>query len=170
MKILKYAGLTIVALVVSFLGLGLLIPSFDYTSTVTVQATQEACWRVLHDSVRMKNVMPGLVRMTLLSGDHMQAGAEYEIVIRQDKLYIMRETVKEIRPPVWIAYELTNDVMVSAYDYELIQNSSQTEIKNHNHVTGKNLIWKSILYLSKSYLKTASQSQLDALKKEIESE
>lgn len=170
MKILKYAGITVVALVISFFGLGLFVPSFDYASVVTVNASPENCWAALQDSSRMKNVMPGLVRITLKRGEHLKAGAEYEIVIRQDKIYIMQETLKEVRPPEWAAYELTNDVMTSVYHYQLIPKSSQTEIHNLYQVTGNNLVWKSILFLSKSYLQQASQLQLDMLKKEIESE
>lgn len=169
MKIVKYAGIALGALVVAFICLGLFVPAFEYSSSVRVNAPVEKCWSVLHDTSRMKKWMPGFVRLTLKRGEPMSPGATYEIVIRQDKLYVMSEILKEVRVPEFATYELTNDVMKSEYDFKLISKNSQTEITSHYKVTGNNLIWKSILLLSKSYLQSESQKELVLLKIEIES-
>ncbi len=98
----------------------------------------------------------------------MQAGAQYEFVVLQDQLYVMQEVLKEVDPPNLVRYEMTNEVMVSEYDFTLTQDKSHTEITNHYRVIGKNIWWKTILFVSKSYLRSSSQEQLELLKREIE--
>ena len=168
MKILKYLGIVITILLVVFLSLGLAIPSFDYTSVVLINASPEKCWAVLHDTSRMKKWMPGFERPTLKSGVHFQTGAVYELIIRQEERYVMREVVKAVKMPERSSYELTNDILKSEYDFNLVPKGSKTQIITHYHITGNNLIWKSIFALSKSYLQKGSQTQLDLLKVEIE--
>lgn len=169
MKIVKYAGIALTVLALTFICLGLFVPTFEYSSSVQVSAPAEKCWSVLHDTSRMKKWMPGFVRLTLKSGEPLSPGARYEIVIRQDKLYVMPEILKEVKVPEFATYEMTNDVMKSEYDFKLISKNSQTEITSHYKVTGNNVLWKSILLLSKSYMQSESKKELELLKIEIES-
>ena len=168
MKILKYLGIVITILLVAFLSLGLAIPSFDYTSVVSINASPEKCWAVLHDTSRMKKWITGFERLTLKSGVHFQTGAVYELIIHQEERYAMQEVVKAVKMPERSSYELTNDVLMSEYDITLVPKDSKTQIIAHYRIIGNNLIWKSILALSKSYLEKGSQTQLDLLKVEIE--
>ena len=98
----------------------------------------------------------------------MHPGAVYEVIIVQDKLYIMNETLQKVKAPTFAAYELTNEVMRSEYSYELVLQNGRTEIITRYLITGNNLMWKSILFLSKSYMESASHTQLELLKREIE--
>jgi|SRR6185295_5478833 len=168
MKILKYAGITIASLLVIFLGVGWFIPSYEYSVRVAVNAAPEKCWEVLHDTSRMKKWLPGFVSLKLTEGEYLQPGSVYEVILVQDKVYRMQETLTEINPPRGSAYVLTNDVMKSEYNFKLSGSSGQTEIVAQYIVTGNNLIWRSILWLSKSYLQKNAQGQLDSLKVEIE--
>lgn len=168
MKILKYLGIVMLTLVLAFLSLGFFVKSFEYSTSTSVVAPPEKCWVVLHDTTRMKTWMHGFKRVELKSGQDMQPGAVYEITVVQDKRYIMRETLKEVKAPTFAAYELTNEVMKSDYNFTLVSRNGMTEITSHNRVAGNNLIWRSILFLSKSYLEGSSQTQLDLLKLEIE--
>ena len=168
MKILKYTGITITLLIVLFLGVGLFIPRFEYSASTQVNINPEKCWTILHDTTRMKKWLPGFVSLTLTKGEYLQVGSVYEIVLLQDKLYRMQETMKAVNPPQWVSFVLINDVMKSEYSFRLTGNSTQTEIQSHYTVTGNNLIWRSILLLSKSYLQKNAQDQLDSLKAVIE--
>ena len=169
MKILKYAGIALVAILVLFLSVGLFIPRFEYSAGVLVNAAPEKCWTIMNDTTKMKKWIPGFVSFTLVNGEYLQAGSTYEIVLNQDKVYRMQETLKEVNPPQWAAFELHNEVMKSEYGFRLTVNASQTEIQAQYAVTGNNLIWRSILLLSKSYLQKNTQEQLNSLKAEIES-
>lgn len=165
---IKYLGIVVTILLAVFISLGLAIPSFEYTSVVSINASPGKCWAVLHDTSRMKNWVPGFERLTLKSGNHFQAGAVYELIIRQKERYVMREVVREMKVPELANFELTNDVLRSEYNFMLAPKDSKTEITARYSITGNNLIWKSILVLSKSYLQNGSQTQLDLLKIEIE--
>ena len=169
MKIAKYLGAVLLVLGILFLSLGLAVPTFDYSSSVTINAPIEKCWTVLQDTSRMKRWVEGFERMTLREGEAGKSGAVYELVIQQDKLYVMQETVKELRAPELASFELANDVMRSKYEFKLSGEGSRTRITSVYHIEGNNMIWKSILFVSKSYLQTGSQNQLDLLKIEIES-
>ena len=168
MKILKYLGIVMLALFLVFLSLGFFAKSFEYSTSISVMAPPEKCWVILHDTTRMKTWMHGFKRLELKSGKDMQPGAVYEITVVQDKRYVMRETLKEVKAPTFAEYELTNEVMKTEYNLTLVSRNGMTEITSHNRITGNNLIWRSILFLSKSYLEGASQTQLDLLKLEIE--
>ena len=168
MKILKYFGIVIAVLLAIFLSLGLLTPSFDYSAEVSINAPVQKCWDVLQDTSRMKKWTPGFKSLTLKSGNHLQAGARYEIVILQEELYVMQEKITAVKAPESISFELKNDVLTSVYDFKLVSRDSKTELTAHYHVTGSNLIWKSVLSLSKSYLKDAAQKQFELLKVEVE--
>jgi carbon monoxide dehydrogenase subunit G len=168
MKVLKYTGIAIALVLVIFLGTGLFIARFGYGASVQVNATPEKCWEVLHDTSRMKKWIPGFVSLTLTQGEYLQAGSVYEIILVQDKMYRMQETLTEVNPPKEATYVLVNDVMKSEYGFQLIESPVQTEIRMQYMVTGNNLIWQSILLLSKSHLQKNAQGQLDSLKVEIE--
>ncbi len=168
MKLLKYLGILILTLLIVLLSLGLWVKSFEYSSHVLVMAPPEKCWAILHDTSKMKTWLHGFKRLTLKSGEHMHAGASYEIIIVQDKSYVMNETLRAVKAPTFAEYELTNEVLKSEYTITLVPKKGITEITTEYRITGNNLMWKSILFLSKSYLEAESQTQMDLLKLEIE--
>lgn len=168
MKILKYIGITVLGLVAIFIAVGLAVHSFSYEASVVVNAPPQKCWSVLHDTSRMNRWMNGFQRLTLTSGEWMKPGSSYEIVLQQDKLYIMPEKLIDLKEPEWATYQLTNDVLTSDYTFRLTGQGLKTEIKAAYKVTGTNVIWRSILFLSKSYLQQEAQKQMDLLLLEIE--
>jgi uncharacterized protein YndB with AHSA1/START domain len=168
MKVLKIAGIGIGALIIAALSVGLLVPSFEYQSSVQVNASPEKCWKVFHDSKQMNKWMEGFESLTLRKGDSLAMGSRYEIVIHgHDKRMVMIETITEVKSPEKISYELNNDVLKSEYTFSF-EGGATTAITNHYKITGNNIFWRSILFLSKSYMTNASQSQLTLLKKVIE--
>ncbi|MBY0436337.1 MAG: SRPBCC family protein [Cyclobacteriaceae bacterium] len=168
MKILKYIGITVLSLVAIFIAVGLAVPSFSYEASVVVNAPPQKCWSVLHDTSRMKRWMNGFQRLTLTSGEWMKPGSSYEIVLQQDKLYAMPEKLIDLKEPEWATFQLTNDVLTSDYTFRLTGQGLKTEIRAAYKVTGTNILWRSILFLSKSYLQKEAQKQMDLLLLEIE--
>jgi hypothetical protein len=168
MKILKYGGIASLSLLVVFFAMGFVIPAFEYETSVSISASPEQCWAVLQDTSRMKNWMPGFRKLTLKSGVDNHTGAVYELIVTQDETYVMTETLKASREPEELSYDLNNDVMTLEYRFALTRAGSQTHIAGHYKVRGNNPVWKSLLFLSKAYLKRSSQEQLDLLKTEVE--
>lgn len=168
MKVLKIIGIVLAAIIILSLSVGIIVPSYDYKVTVQVNATPEKCWKVFHNTKLMSKWMQGFESLTLKKGDSLTVGSQYEIVIYgHDKKMVMNETITDVNAPVKVSYELINDVLKSEMTFSFDGNSATT-MSSHCKVTGNNILWRSILFFSKSYMTKASQSQLTALKKVIE--
>ncbi len=168
MKVLKIIGIVLATLLILALSVGLIVPSYDYQVSVQVNAPPEKCWKTFHDTKLMNKWMEGFESLTLKKGDSLTTGSQYEIVIYgHDKKMVMNETITEISPPAKVSYELNNDVLKSEMTFSFDGNSTTT-MSSHCKVSGNNILWKSILFFSKSYMTDASQNQLTSLKKVIE--
>lgn len=168
-KILKYAGIVLIILLTAFFSIGIFFSPFDYQAEVVINASPQKCWHALHDTSRMKKWMPGLKSLTLKKGSPNTVGAEYEIILDQDKRYVMTEKITGFKENEFEEFELTNDVLNAIYRYHLTSSALQTKIELTYHVTGRNLLWKSILWLSQSFMREAALTELTLLKIEIES-
>lgn len=168
MKILKIIGILIAALLVIFFLIGLLKPTFDYGNSITINAPKHAVWSVY--TTRKKDWIKGLQSQKLISGNALTKDAEYETVIDSGEEMVMHETITNIILGDKIEWTLDNDVLVSNYAYEFKGDSSRTEVTTHYKVEGKNSLMKSILFLSKSYLKNSDAEMLAALKEIAENE
>lgn len=171
MRILKVLVIILAVLILIFLSIGLFVDSYEYESSIQVQASPEKCWKVYNDTKLMSQWVPGFESLTLKSGELMKVGSTYEFVINDhDEKMVMSEAIKEVSEPNSISYELNNDVLKSEYTFSFKGDSTSTTINSHHKVTGNNLIWKSILFLSKSYMESSVQEQLTGLKRVIETQ
>jgi uncharacterized protein YndB with AHSA1/START domain len=169
MKKVKVLAVIVVALLGIFLSLGSFFPTVEYSCSLPVRGTPAKCWNTLHDTSKMSRWITGLESFRQIQGDSLMPGAVYEIIIRQDKRMVMQEEVKEMTKPIRIGYELNNNVLKSQYSFDFVGKDGQTQITSTYRVTGKNLMWKSLFVLSKSYFRKGSMEQLESLKKLIES-
>ncbi len=168
MRIFKITVVLLSIITVSFLSLGVFVPSFEYQNSISIDATPQKCWSIFNDTSRMKEWMEGFESLTLKSGQINQPGAVFEIIIQDpDKRYVMSEQLKTYEPPTKIVYELTNDVLKSEYEFTF-EGTDKTTATSRYRITGNNLIWKSILFLSKSYMSEQGQKQLTGLKEAVE--
>jgi uncharacterized protein YndB with AHSA1/START domain len=170
MKFLKIAGLILGLLMVGIILIGLFAKRFEYSSSITINASPAHCWEVFHDTTQMRHWVPGLKSLTLMQGKFFQAGSVYEMVIEDNgERMVMHETLMAVDPPREISYVLTNDAFSSKYSYRFIPGQDgTTRIESQYEVAGNSLIWRAVLYLSKSYLSNSSQEQLVLFKKHIE--
>ena len=168
MKALKIVLATIAVIIAVFFSLGLIVPSYEYQSRVIVNASPEKCWAVFHDTASMKLWLDGFQSITLKKNEPMQPGSEYELIVTDDgHRMVMAEKIIDIHAPDKVTYEINNDVLKSEFSVSFVGTSSTT-ITSVYKITGNTLFWKSVLCLSRSYMTTAAQEQLDALKTVIE--
>jgi len=59
-------------------------------------------------------------------------------------------------------------VLKSEFSFSF-EGTTSTTITSRYKIKGNNILWKSILFLSKSYMTSEGQKQLEGLKKVIES-
>jgi hypothetical protein len=168
MKIVRTTIIALTVIVAAFFGIGLIIPSYEYQSFIEVNATPEKCWAIYHDTNRMNEWLKGFESLTLKNGDSLAAGSTYEIVVTDDgHRMVMNEKIIDVTAPTRVSYELTNDVLKSEFSFSF-EGTTSTRITSKYKITGNNILWKSILFLSKSYMTSSGQEQLEELKKIIE--
>lgn len=168
MKIVKIILVTLAGIVLVFLSIGLLLPSYEYQSSIVVNASPEKCWAIYHDTKKMSEWLEGFESLTLKSGEQLSVGSTYEIVITDDgHRMAMNEKIIEVNAPTRVIYELNNDVLKSEFSFSF-EGTTSTTVTSKYKITGNNILWKSILFLSKSYMTTEAQKQLEGLKKVIE--
>jgi hypothetical protein len=157
MKILKIIGIAVVAIIIAALSIGLFVPSYEYQSSIKVNASPERCWKVFHNTKLMNKWMNGFESLSLKSGDSLAVGSTYEIVVNgHGKRMVMIEMLTEINAPSKISYQLTNNVLKTEFTFSF-EGDSFTTITSHYKVSGSNIWWRSILFLSKSYMTKESQ-------------
>ena len=162
MKILKVIGILSAALLVIFFLIGLLKPTFEYGNSIVISAPIQTVWSVY--TTRKKDWIEGFQSQRLVTGNALTNNAEYETVIGSGEEMVMRETITNITPGEKIKWALDNDVLISNYAYEFKGDSTQTEVITHYKVEGKNAFMKSILFLSKSYMRNSDAEMLAAIK------
>jgi hypothetical protein len=169
MKILKRIFLVLVVLLLVLLSLGIFFPHFNYGNEITIRRSPQLCWDVYTDTTAMHGWIPGFESLRLKKGQPWQAGSEYEFVITEGERMVMQRTIDQVTPASSISFNLNNDVLISEYTVTFTGDSTHTILATDYQVTGKNIFMKSVLYLSKPYLKNADEQMLLSLKKIIES-
>jgi len=169
MRFLKILGISIAVLIIAFLIVGIAVPTFEYGSSITVNSPRQHAWDVFHNTTQTKSWNAGFASLKLREGEFFQPGSSYELImVDGSERMIMTENITSISPPYQISYLLNNDVLQSEFQYTFEALGDSTRIESRYKITGNNLIWKSVLFLSKSYLNSASEEQLRAFKKYIE--
>lgn len=163
MRIFKVVLLVAVMLAVIFFSIGLIIPVFEYGNSITINSSRENVWSVYTN--RKKEWIDGFESQKLVSGNPLALGSDYETTIVSGEEMVMHEKIVSIQAGKNIAWMLDNDVLISNYSYEFKGDSTRTEVTTHYQITGKNAFMKSVLYLSKPYLKNADAEMLTGLKK-----
>lgn len=168
MKVLKILAITVAVLVVIFFTTGMVKPRFEYGNSVAINAPADKIWSVYIN--QKEDWIEGFQSQRLISGAPLSKNAEYETTIVSGEEMVMYETIVAIVPGKKIEWTLENDVLISQYSYEFIGDSSRSEINTRYSVEGKNALMKSLLFLSKGYLKKSDANMLTSLKKIAETE
>ena len=170
MRVVKIILIVILAIVATVIGIGLIVPNFEYGNSIAVQAPPEKCWKVFHDTSRMDRWMEGFKSIVLTQGNHLQPGSEYRIVIDDgNERMVMREKIIAVNPPESVSYELNNEVLKSEFTYRFKGDDNTTQIATNYKVTGNNVFMRAFLFFMKGYLKDSEKQMLEGLKREIES-
>ena len=168
MKALRITLYLITGIVLLFFSLGVIVPSYVYQSSIVVNASPEKCWAAYHDTKEMAERLEGFESLTLKSGELLSPGSMYEIVVNdKGRRMVMSEKIMEIIAPNKISYELNNDVSRSEFSFSF-EGIASTTITSKCKISGNSILWKSILFLSKSFTVNAVPQQFEGLKKVIE--
>lgn len=168
MKALKIVLGVVGLIILIILGIGLFNKQVRYQVSVPINASPDTCWAIMLDTSRMNHWMDGFRHQALISGQPLQPGAVYELLLVQDEEYLMQLQLMQVEPPSRISWLLSNDVLTSRHTYELSPTPSGTTMLVSYTITGRNVLWRSMLTMSAGYLKRNAEKSLLQLKTEIE--
>ena len=170
MRITKIIISSLLAVVVLLVTISSIFPSFEYTNNVTIHSSKEVCWETMTNPATLHRWISGLETYKLISGEHLKPGGTYSMtIVEGDEKMEMIQRIEDVKPPSEIRYFLTNDVLTSDYTYSLNEAGGTTTLQAHYRITGNSVFWSAILRLSKGVIRSQSQTDLDRLKKMIES-
>lgn len=170
MRILKWLGGILVVLILVFLGVGIITPNFSYENKVTVKAPVERAYSVFVDESNVNKWMPTLRKIENVSGAPLEVGSKWKLIFDEEGETIeVLEEMTAIDTNERFAFNLDTEPFLGTVDIRFTAiDSTTSEIKATTTVDGKNMIWKSVMALSKTMMETRSQEQYEMLKKVIE--
>jgi len=169
MKYLKYTAIILSLLVFMFLILGMIKPTIEYDSHITVDKSVEESWNVIQDPNKMSEWMTGFKSFEHISGEPGQVGSVSHVIFDTNgSEVIIKETITKIIPNHSIAMTFQNDMMEMDYELEMKGDGNQTEIRTSTLVEGNGMITKSFIAISPGSLKKQEDTNLSMLKKAIE--
>ncbi len=167
---LKYIGIGIAVVILSFIAMGLLHPTIEYETRTEIKAPLEKTFALFLDTALMKNWMPGFSSITNISGNVHEVGSKWKLVLVQEKeVYNMTETVTAFENNKGFSFDLDNDALVSNNDITFNGDSTKTIIVAKAKVKGKNIFLRSMFVFSKPYFQEQQDLIYSQLKTMVES-
>lgn len=168
-KVLRFIVIGIFALAVLFFSLGLFIPTFSFDNVVEVNKPIEKTFAEFNDVSNMYKWIPGFQFIEPISGWPNEVGSKWKLVVKQEgKRMELIETMTACKENEVFAFNLSNEMMSNDIEIVFTSKGQRTLITAHNKVSGKNIFWKSLFVVSKSYFKNVQQKSYEKLKIVIE--
>lgn len=171
MKVLKYIVIAVLALFATFFMVGMLNPTFDYSSSIEVKAPVEKSWQVFMDESRLVDWIEGFESITPINETEDLVGSTYQIVFNQnDESITMIETVTDYEVNSKYALLVENEDIATQSVVYFERNEDKTIIRSVNTVNPKGLMNQSVFYLFKSVFQNHSDKNYENLKRIIENQ
>jgi len=169
MKILKYILALLLLLILFVVVRGLLTPSINYNTSITVDKPVHEVWAVLNDENSLGQWIDGYVKTEHVSGTKNTVGAVSNIYILDPKgnEMMMQETLKEIIPNEKVAMHFTMGPMIMDYDMTLEAKGNQTTVTSST-VTSATGLMKLMTPFMQGGMKANEDKNMASLKRVIE--
>ncbi|MFQ5651512.1 MAG: SRPBCC family protein [bacterium] len=169
MRVLRYILGAVAALAVIFVLIGMFVPSFTYENRIEVSKPVEHSFAVFSDPANMSEWLTGFKSMENLTGGPNEVGSTWKLVfVDGDEEIIMTEEVTGFKENELISFTLDNEVLEADIEVHFVRKNGTTGILQSSKVEGKNLFWKSLLFLSKWNMTARGQENYVKLKHLIE--
>ncbi|NRB51678.1 MAG: SRPBCC family protein [Saprospiraceae bacterium] len=174
MKILRYALLAVVAIVLLFFAVGLFNPSIQYGHEITVEKPVEEVWAIVQDESKYDQWLEGYQGMELIEGRQNEVGSKYKVVVDPGEgqaEFEMIQTLKALEEFNQVHLHYDSDFMDMDQHYTFSESNGQTTFSTQADVRPKGMMMRSMFalmeMLSGSF--TAQETKnIEALKKVIE--
>ena len=174
MKILKYIGITIAALVLIFLALGMFNSSVSYGHEIVVNKPIEEAWAVSQDVSKYDQWLEGFKSMELISGEQFMPGSTYRVVVNPgegQEDFVMTETLVSIKENDHVHLSFDSEMMDFEQTMTFTEVDGGTKIMSDSEVIGKGIMMQSMfacMELCMGAFDKQEAKNFDALKKLIE--
>jgi len=160
----------ILALVVIFLGKGLLTPSIYYESEIVVDKSAAESWAVMSDESTLPKWIEGYIRSELVSGKPDEIGAVSNVYVDENgSEMMMQETVTDVKLNELLAMTFTMDFMDMDYEALFNEKDGKTTITSRSTTKGNGLFAKSLISFMPGAMKAQEDKNMNSLKTLINS-
>ena len=147
MKFFRIILILIAILTLVIVARGLLTPSVEYTSEISVDKSVKEAWAVMNDESKIHDWLEGITNMKHVSGERGNVGAVTEYTFTQNgQESTVLETIKSIKPNEQIQMDFdAPGAMDMAYQVDFSEEGGKTYIKSSTTVTGQGFIMKCLI-------------------------
>ena len=174
MKFLKYTFFVILTLIVLFFLIGLLCPTINYGTEITVNKPLNESWAVSQDTSKYDQWLEGFQSIELIEGEEFAIGSKYKVVVNPgngEDNFEMIETILDVKENEFIEMDFDSEMMEFYQKISMTEIEDGTKIKTESSVSPKGVVMKSMFCLMEmlggSFTKQESKNY-QALKKVIE--
>lgn len=166
MRYLKYILGAIALLLILFLAIGFISPSFSYDSEIEVNKSVEEAWAVMNDETKISEWLEGMTKMEHVSGEKGTVGAvtRYTYIENGQESTIL-ETMKAIRPNEHVAMDFVMEgVMNMDYKMDFINKDGKALLKSSTTAEGDGMFMRSLLFFMKGNMQAQEDINMGHLK------
>ncbi len=169
-KAVKYIIGGLAVLTIAFFSIGFISPEVTYENKVLVNKSIAHSFRVFNNPNKLKEWITGFKKISHVSGFPNEVGSQWELtIVDNGEEMTMIEEVTAYELDRLFAFKLDNDVLTTYVEIRFEKVASGTAIVVKNRVIGKNIFFKSLFPLYKSYFEETTQVEYEKLKNVIES-
>lgn len=170
MNALKYILISLGVVILAFLSMGIIHPSFTYENSVQVNATVDHSFDIFTTDSLGPEWLIGLKGYEVLEGAPHQPGSKFLMKFEvEGQKFEFTETLNEFIPNEKFAFSMSTDLFDGDITITFTKNDGGTLISQSTTNYPKGLFNKSMFYIMKGSFESQAQLSYDNLKQLIES-
>lgn len=159
------------ALIIGFIAIGLIKPTYEGGITVTVNAPVATTFAVFNDTASMRKWMDNFKRIENISGDQNQVGSKWKLVYDENgRDLVMTETITAFEQDKLFAFDMEDEYYKMHIEIRFEEKDGKTIITQVDKGEGKNIPARSMVAImgSLGLMQKQQQGMYNKLKDLIE--
>jgi len=163
--VLIVTGVLLLAGILFFL-VGLISPGLTNETVVKINSPINYTWDLYHDDEVLKEWIPGLHDIKLLSGKSATVGSKYILTMKDQKgkETTMNETITAFEQHDKYAMDYSNELLDGHVDVFFESDGDSTILKSINNYKGKTTLLRSIFHFFNGRIKSETEKQYEDFK------
>jgi len=163
--ILIVLGVLLISGILFFL-IGVVSPGLTNETVVKINSPLKYTWDLYHDDEVLKEWVPGLQEIKLISGQTAEVGSKYILTMKDEKgkITTMDETITAFDQNEKYAMDYSNDMLDGHVDVLFEGKGDSTIIKSINSYKGKTTLLRSMLHFFNGKILSETDKQYENFK------